>query len=131
MPSPPREGLQPSRPTQPPSSGLTAPTLTKVPPLGPPWRPANGEPSPAQPAARDPIAIRAAVEDKLRAAGFLRKSDSDDAGVTVETVGSDGVVRLVGVVRSKDERESVIRLARSVHGVTAVMPRLNVPWTSD
>jgi serine/threonine protein kinase len=129
MSSPRREGLQASRPTQPPSGGLTEPKLTKVPP---PQQPADdGEPSPAQPAVRDPIAIRAAVENKLRAAGFLRKSGSDDAGVTVETVGSDGVVRLVGVVRSKDERESVIRLARSVHGVTAVMPRLNVPWSSD
>lgn len=80
---------------------------------------------------RDPIVIRTAVEAKLRGAGLLREHASDELGVTVEGVGPDGIVRLSGVVRNKDDRDAVLRLARSVQGVTGVASRLNVPWTPN
>ena len=45
--------------------------------------------------------------------------------------GAEGVVGLSGVLRNKDDRDAAIRLARSVPGVTAVLHRVNVPWTSQ
>lgn len=97
-------------------------------------------PTPPAPANRpgaqkpEPLRIRASVEEKLRAARLLRNPDSDEPGVAVESVGVDGNVQLVGVLREEADRQAVTQLARTVEGVTAVdVRRVNVQkgWKSQ
>ncbi|TMB94803.1 MAG: BON domain-containing protein [Chloroflexi bacterium] len=126
--SPPQIHREPPRPVTPPS-GAPKPSVSPKLPVKEPGK--GGEPSSIPPARPDSVTIRSAVEKNLAAAGFLRRDDSDDVGVRVENVGADGVVKLSGVLRTKADREAAIRLAQSVPGVTAVLPRVNLPWNSQ
>ena len=68
----------------------------------------------------EPLRIRESVEQKLRDAKLLRTPNSEDAGVSVEEVGVDGSVRLVGVLRDAAARQAAADLVRTIAGVTSV-----------
>jgi len=74
---------------------------------------------------QDPRAIRALVEQKLRSAGLLKDTGSQGLGATVD-IASDGVVTITGVLRDEEQLRETIRLAREVHGVSDVKPRINL-----
>jgi len=112
-------------------ASTASPRVRQSAPTASPPEPAPATVAQTRPLRRDPVAIQAAVEAKLRDAGLLRTQGADDRGVTVEAIDPDGVVRLSGVVRSADERDAVLRLTRSVSGVNGVVSRVNVPWTSQ
>jgi osmotically-inducible protein OsmY len=51
---------------------------------------------------------------------MLRGSTPDDSGVTIADVGTDGSVRLVGVLKDGAARQAAADLVRAVAGVTSV-----------
>jgi hypothetical protein len=135
---PDRAGVQERTP--PPPKRPSAQSSDKVPATTPrpaPTNPATAKaPSLPPPAAQrpEPSVIRKSVEGKLQAAKLLRGPDSDEPGVTVDDVGADGNVRLVGVLRDAAARQAVADLVRAIAGVTAVdVRRVTVQkgWSSQ
>ena len=130
---------QPATPPAAPPASVTPPPVESAPPpvvLSQKPLPPKGTPPTAPPQRADarvtaaapqtPETIRAAVEQRLGAAGLLRRPDSDESGVVVKDVDRDGVVTLVGVVRDTGQKETASRLAREVNGVRRVVPRVIV-----
>jgi predicted Ser/Thr protein kinase len=125
-------------PVAPLTAPLGAQTAAAPPPApsvaSPAWRPVAPpvapQPPPAAKAPRQEAAkiaaptpepaIRQSIEDKLRRAGMLRGSNPDDTGVTIADVGTDGSVRLVGVLKDAAARRTAADLVRAVAGVTSV-----------
>jgi predicted Ser/Thr protein kinase len=108
----------------PPAPSVAPPAARPVaPPVAP--QPLPAAKAPRQEAAKiaaptpEP-AIRQSIEDKLRRAGMLRGSNPDDTGVTIADVGTDGSVRLVGVLKDAAARRTAADLVRAVAGVTSV-----------
>jgi osmotically-inducible protein OsmY len=112
-------------------------TPSVTPPVAPPPPPAAKAPreETAKVAAPAPEpTIRQSIEDKLRRAGMLRGSNPDDTGVTIADVGTDGSVRLVGVLKNGAARRAAADLVRAVAGVTSVDVRrvtVTTGWDSQ
>ncbi|CAG9182695.1 hypothetical protein LMG23992_04802 [Cupriavidus laharis] len=98
---------------------LFAGTATHAAPTDPPLAPSSpgrtAEPRDTQ--ASNDRTITTEVRSRLSAARGL-----DPANIRVST--TDGVVRLEGTVRDDAQRASVMEMARSVRGVTAVSDEL-------
>jgi serine/threonine-protein kinase len=133
--------------TSPPASPPPEPAgaSTPAPPMASPAARPGALPSAPQtpPAAKAPRAeaakvaapvIRQSVEDKLRRAGMLRGSSPDDTGVKIADVGTDGSVRLVGVLKDGAAKRAAADLVRAVAGVTSVDVRrvtVTTGWDSQ
>jgi eukaryotic-like serine/threonine-protein kinase len=123
-------GATPQPPPEPPIPPAPGPPVPPSPPnlLPPPPQPPR-PPSPPTPSKPLPLAIRASVESRLRAAKLLRDPpDSTGPGVLVKAVESNGRVSLIGVLRDEAEKQKAVELARSVAGVTGVDAEINLPW---
>ena len=124
-------------PVAPPSPVAPVAAPSAAPPVAP-------QPPPAAKAPREETAkvaaptpeptIRQSIEDTLRRAGMLRGSNPDDTGVTIAAVGTDGSVRLVGVLKDGAARRAAADLVRAVAGVTSVDVRrvtVTTGWDSQ
>jgi osmotically-inducible protein OsmY len=82
-------------------------------------KPAGVEEAPATATAPTDAAITQAVKEKL-----LRQPETSSANIAVDT--HEGVVTLSGTVKSVQERDQVIQIARGTQGVQRVEDRLSV-----
>jgi len=71
----------------------------------------------------DDLLISAQIKGKL-----LLNSELPYINYTVETV--NGIVYLIGIARSEEERQSVINLSREVYGVVDVIDYINIVSSS-
>jgi serine/threonine protein kinase len=115
------------RPEPPIPPAPMPPVLPSPPNLLPPTPQPPRPPSPPTPSKPQPSAIRASVENRLRAAKLLRDPpDSTGPGVLVKTVEPNGRVSLIGVLRDEAEKQKAMELARSVAGVAEVDAEINL-----
>jgi serine/threonine protein kinase/osmotically-inducible protein OsmY len=114
--SPPSQDSDPTQAQRPPDAASQTSTPTAVAAL---------PPAPSVPPV-DVARIRSAVEQRLTSRGLLKTSPDDRWGVTVD-VGSDGTVRLAGVVRDLNLQNEAVRLTREAPGVRAVTTNIAIP----